>query len=36
MYYGLLKEPEIPIPLDEEDEAQEGDDKPKVNLKLYS
>ncbi|KFM77750.1 Transcription initiation factor TFIID subunit 5, partial [Stegodyphus mimosarum] len=29
VYYGLLKEPEIQIPVDEEDEPQEGDDKPK-------
>lgn len=29
VYYGLLKEPEIQIPLDEDEETQEGDDKPK-------
>ncbi|GFR14714.1 transcription initiation factor TFIID subunit 5 [Trichonephila clavata] len=29
VYYGLLKEPEIQIPLDDEEEGQDGDDKPK-------
>ncbi|XP_060063329.1 transcription initiation factor TFIID subunit 5-like [Ylistrum balloti] len=29
VYYGLLKEPDINIPLEEEEEAGEGDDKPK-------
>ena len=30
VFYGLLKEPDINMPLEEEDEAPEGDDKPKV------
>lgn len=34
VYYGLLKEPEIQIPLDEDEETQEGDDKPKVIFKI--
>lgn len=29
VYYGLLKEPELHIPLDEDDEGGEADDKPK-------
>ncbi|XP_022326421.2 transcription initiation factor TFIID subunit 5-like [Crassostrea virginica] len=29
VFYGLLKEPDINMPLEEEDEAPEGDDKPK-------
>ncbi|XP_042903545.1 transcription initiation factor TFIID subunit 5 [Parasteatoda tepidariorum] len=29
VFYGLLKEPDIQIPLDDEDEGQDGDDKPK-------
>lgn len=29
VYYGLLKEPDINIPMEEEDEPPEGDDKPK-------
>lgn len=29
VYHGLLKEPEIQIPLDEEEESPEGDDRPK-------
>ncbi|OWF36015.1 transcription initiation factor TFIID subunit 5-like [Mizuhopecten yessoensis] len=29
VYYGLLKEPDINIPLEEEEETGEGDDKPK-------
>ena len=31
VFYGLLKEPDINMPLEEEDEAPEGDDKPKVS-----
>ena len=31
MYYGLLKEPDLNIPVEEEDEPAEGEgDKPKV------
>ena len=31
MYYGLLKEPDLNIPVEEEEEPAEGDgDKPKV------
>ena len=34
--YGLLKEPEINIPIDDEDETEDGD-KPKVcSAKFYS
>ncbi|XP_035827359.1 transcription initiation factor TFIID subunit 5 isoform X2 [Aplysia californica] len=29
VYYGLLKEPELNIPLEEEEEGQEGEEKPK-------
>lgn len=29
VYYGLLKEPELHIPLDEDDDGGDGDDKPK-------
>lgn len=29
VYYGLLKEPELHIPLEEEEESGEGEDKPK-------
>lgn len=30
VFYGLLKEPDINMPLEEEDEPPEGEDKPKV------
>ena len=30
IYYGLLKEPDINIQIDEDDEGGEGEDKPKV------
>jgi hypothetical protein len=30
VFYGLLKEPDINMPIDDEDETAEGDDKPKV------
>ena len=33
VYYGLLKEPDINIPLEEEEEPTEGDEKPKVGYK---
>lgn len=29
LFYGLLKEPELNIPLDDDDEAQDGEEKPK-------
>ncbi|XP_055946125.1 transcription initiation factor TFIID subunit 5-like [Argiope bruennichi] len=29
VYYGLLKEPEIQIPLDDDEEGQDGEEKPK-------
>ena len=30
VYYGLMKEPDINIPLDDDDGDAEGEDKPKV------
>ena len=35
VFYGLLKEPDINMPLEEEDEAPEGDDKPKVHRQRH-
>lgn len=32
VYYGLLKEPDLNILLDDEEEGGEGDEKPKVNM----
>jgi len=32
--FGLLKEPDINIPLDDSDEEKEGEDKPKVPVDL--
>ena len=32
VYYGLLKEPDLNIPLDDEDDPNEGEEKPKVSL----
>ena len=34
VFYGLLKEPEINIPLDDGDEEIDGEGKPKVSVKL--
>ena len=33
VYFGLLKEPDINIPVDDEDEGGDGEDKPKVKPK---
>lgn len=35
VYYGLLKEPDINIPIDDDDDAGDGEDKPKVHLNMF-
>jgi len=34
VYYGLLKEPDINIPVDDDDDAGDGEDKPKVHFNV--
>ena len=36
LYYGLLKEPELNVTLEDEDEGQDAEEKPKVGHPILS
>jgi hypothetical protein len=35
VYFGLLKEPDINIPVDDDDDAGDGEDRPKVHFNMF-
>jgi hypothetical protein len=35
VYFGLLKEPDINIPVDDDDDAGDGEDRPKVRFNMF-